>query len=249
VRNSGAAFGFAPAGATLFLVASVVVWIGLVAYVARNPIGEWSGVVLGLILGGTMGNGYDRIVPGTVTDFINFHFWPVFNVADAAISNRAALMIAGYLPRRNPAGHRLRGRRHRGHQQACRHGRPPGAWALHRNPRPCPARPRWRLVRGRRRGAAGRGAPPRQGHVGPDRGRPERCEPPSSVRAAQGPLAEPDVPRHRPGPDHGRRRRAGRPHRPAPARAQTHGGGRGRPLRADAVPGRRTESNPYAFAV
>jgi len=104
VRNSGAAFGFAPAGATLFLVASVVVWIGLVAYVARNPIGEWSGVVLGLILGGTTGNGYDRIVHGTVTDFINFHFWPVFNVADAAISIGVVLMIAGYLLRRNPAG-------------------------------------------------------------------------------------------------------------------------------------------------
>ena len=104
VRNSGAAFGFAPAGATLFLIASVVVWIGLVAYVARNPIGEWSGVVLGLILGGTMGNGYDRIVHGTVTDFINFHFWPVFNVADAAISIGVVLMIAGYLLRRNPAG-------------------------------------------------------------------------------------------------------------------------------------------------
>jgi signal peptidase II len=103
VRNSGAAFGFAPAGATLFLIASVVVWIGLVAYVARNPIGEWSGVVLGLILGGTMGNGYDRIVHGTVTDFINFHFWPVFNVADAAISIGVVLMIAGYLLRRNPA--------------------------------------------------------------------------------------------------------------------------------------------------
>ena len=104
VRNSGAAFGFAPAGATLFLVASVVVWIGLVAYVVRNPIGEWSGVVLGLILGGTMGNGYDRIVHGTVTDFINFHFWPVFNVADAAISIGVVLMIAGYLLRRNPSG-------------------------------------------------------------------------------------------------------------------------------------------------
>jgi signal peptidase II len=104
VRNSGAAFGFAPAGATLFLVASVVVWIGLIVYVVRNPIGEWGGLVLGLILGGTTGNGYDRIVHGTVTDFINFHFWPVFNVADAAISIGVVLMIAGYLLRRSPAG-------------------------------------------------------------------------------------------------------------------------------------------------
>jgi len=104
VRNSGAAFGVAPAGATLFLLASVLVAIGLVVYVARNPINEWTSVVLGLILGGTLGNGFDRIFHGTVTDFINFHFWPVFNVADAAISTGVVLMIAGYLLRRSPAG-------------------------------------------------------------------------------------------------------------------------------------------------
>ena len=60
--------------------------------------------LLGLILGGTLGNGYDRVVHGTVTDFINFHFWPVFNVADSAISIGVLLMIAGYLLRRSPAG-------------------------------------------------------------------------------------------------------------------------------------------------
>ena len=102
VRNSGAAFGVAPAGATLFLVASVLVAIGLVVYVARNPITDWTSLVLGLILGGTLGNGYDRIFHGTVTDFINFHFWPVFNVADASISIGVVLMIAGYLLRRSP---------------------------------------------------------------------------------------------------------------------------------------------------
>lgn len=100
VRNSGAAFGFAPAGATLFLVASIVVAIGLVVYVARNPGTPWNDAVLGLILGGTLGNGYDRVVFGTVTDFINFHFWPVFNIADSAISVGVVLLIATYLLRR-----------------------------------------------------------------------------------------------------------------------------------------------------
>ena len=104
VRNSGAAFGFAPAGASLFLIASVVVAIGLVIYVARNPGTRWTDGTLGLIMGGTLGNGYDRVVHGTVTDFINFHFWPVFNVADSAISIGVLLMIAGYLLRRSPAG-------------------------------------------------------------------------------------------------------------------------------------------------
>jgi signal peptidase II len=103
VRNSGAAFGFAPAGAGFLLIASVVVAIGLLVYVARNSASPWSYAVLGLILGGTLGNGYDRIVYGTVTDFINFHFWPVFNVADSAISIGVVLLLAGYVLRRPSA--------------------------------------------------------------------------------------------------------------------------------------------------
>jgi signal peptidase II len=100
VRNSGAAFGFAPAGAILFLFASIVVAIGLVVYVVRNPGTPWNDAVLGLILGGTLGNGFDRVVYGTVTDFIDFHFWPVFNVADSAISVGVVLLIATYLIRK-----------------------------------------------------------------------------------------------------------------------------------------------------
>ena len=108
VHNSGAAFGTAPALAGFFLVASVVVAVGLVVYVARNPLQLWTYVTLGLIMGGTLGNGYDRIVHGTVTDFIDVHFWPVFNVADSAISIGVVLLIAAnVLRRREP--HELRG--------------------------------------------------------------------------------------------------------------------------------------------
>ena len=99
VKNSGAAFGVAPAGATFFLIASVVVSIGLVVYVVRNPGNSWTDATLGLILGGTLGNGFDRIAYGTVTDFINFHVWPVFNLADSAISVGVVLLIGGYLIR------------------------------------------------------------------------------------------------------------------------------------------------------
>jgi signal peptidase II len=97
VRNSGAAFGFAPAGAAFFLIASVVVSIGLAVYVARHPGELRTDAVLGLIMGGTVGNGYDRIVFGSVTDFINVHFWPVFNVADSAISIGVVALLAGYV--------------------------------------------------------------------------------------------------------------------------------------------------------
>jgi signal peptidase II len=102
VRNSGAAFGIAPAGAGLFLVASVAVAIGLAVYVMRNPGTTWNDAVLGLIMGGTVGNGFDRIVYGTVTDFVNFHFFPVFNVADSAISIGVVALLAGYVLRPTP---------------------------------------------------------------------------------------------------------------------------------------------------
>ena len=103
VRNSGAAFGFAPAGATIFLVASLVVAVGLAIYVARNPGDLQTDVILGLIMGGTLGNGFDRVMFGTVTDFINVHFWPVFNVADSAISIGVVALLAGYLLRKPAA--------------------------------------------------------------------------------------------------------------------------------------------------
>jgi signal peptidase II len=100
VHNSGAAFGIAPALAGIFLIASIAVSIGLAVYVYRNPGSEWTFGLLGLIMGGTVGNGYERLFNGTVTDFINFHFWPVFNVADAAVSTGVVLLIATYLLRR-----------------------------------------------------------------------------------------------------------------------------------------------------
>ncbi len=102
VRNSGAAFGFAPALAGIFLVASTLVAIGLAVYVARHPGDLLTDVALGLIMGGTLGNVSDRIAFGWVTDFINVHFWPVFNVADSAISIGVILLLARYVLRKQP---------------------------------------------------------------------------------------------------------------------------------------------------
>jgi signal peptidase II len=98
-QNSGAAFGFARNATLIFLVASIVIAVVLVAYTVRVPVDGWTGLVLGLVLGGTLGNGYDRLVHGQVTDFIALHWWPVFNVADSAISIGMVLLIAGYLLR------------------------------------------------------------------------------------------------------------------------------------------------------
>jgi len=56
---------------------------------------------LALILGGAVGNLYDRIIPGTVTDFLELYVgafrWPAFNVADSAISIGAGLVLLDLL--------------------------------------------------------------------------------------------------------------------------------------------------------
>jgi signal peptidase II len=104
--NAGAAFGVAQNGMLLvpFLVGSILVAIGLVFYIVRTPVGVWTGALLGLIMGGTVGNGYDRLFHRTVTDFIATGVWPVFNVADSAISVGVALLLVGYLVRSRSAG-------------------------------------------------------------------------------------------------------------------------------------------------
>jgi signal peptidase II len=105
-HNSGAAFGVAQEGTLLLLFAlgSVAVSIGLAYYVVRTPISAAVGALLGLIMGGTVGNGYDRLFNGTVIDFIAVHFWPVFNVADSAITVGVVLLLAGYVVRSQRAG-------------------------------------------------------------------------------------------------------------------------------------------------
>ena len=50
-------------------------------------------VLIGMILGGALSNGVDRLVQGSVVDFIDFHFWPVFNVADSCIVVAIVLLL------------------------------------------------------------------------------------------------------------------------------------------------------------
>ncbi|HID08368.1 MAG TPA: signal peptidase II, partial [Armatimonadetes bacterium] len=53
-------------------------------------------IALGLLLGGGMGNSIDRVIYGYVTDFIDVRIWPVFNIADSALSI-GAVMIALFI--------------------------------------------------------------------------------------------------------------------------------------------------------
>lgn len=95
VRNSGGAFGLFQSSTVPLTVISLVVVIGIVI-LSRNgrrlaPLVGWA---LALQLGGAIGNLADRIRLGYVVDFIDLRVWPVFNVADIAITGGILLLAA-----------------------------------------------------------------------------------------------------------------------------------------------------------
>ncbi len=103
-RNDGIAFGlFSETGSNKLLIAFSLAVLGLVGWMlwtaCRTPAAEhWTmRAALGLVLGGAVGNLYDRVVFGSVTDFLDFYLgrshFPVFNVADSAITVGAALLL------------------------------------------------------------------------------------------------------------------------------------------------------------
>ncbi len=98
VRNSGAAFSMATGYTWLLtLVASGVV-VGIV-WMGRRLVSPWWALGLGMILGGALGNLMDRFfrspgpLRGHVVDFLSIGWWPVFNVADAAVVGGAILLV------------------------------------------------------------------------------------------------------------------------------------------------------------
>ena len=100
--NRGASFSFlADAGGWqrwLLTGISVAVSALLIVWLIRLPKAQkLQGVALALILGGALGNLYDRMMAGYVIDFISVYFmdarFAIFNIADAAISIGAGLMI------------------------------------------------------------------------------------------------------------------------------------------------------------
>ncbi len=97
-RNAGAAFGIFQNFTFGFLVISTLVMIGILIYYWRLPANDWSGRLgLALVFGGAVANAYDRAVKGSVVDFIQVPHWPIFNVADSAVSVGVALLLLGTL--------------------------------------------------------------------------------------------------------------------------------------------------------
>jgi signal peptidase II len=104
VRNSGVAFGVFSGGGALVLVFTFLALALLLGYFARRPDRPWLWLPAGLLTGGALGNLFDRLVHGSVTDFIKLPLWPAFNVADMAITFGVLALLYVLEGRRRDAG-------------------------------------------------------------------------------------------------------------------------------------------------
>ena len=109
VHNPGAAFSFlSDAGGWqrwFFIALSSVVSVLISIWLVRLPAAlRWQATGLALVLGGAVGNLVDRVLYGYVIDFLDVYYrswhWPAFNVADAAITIGAVILLVDSF--RNP---------------------------------------------------------------------------------------------------------------------------------------------------
>lgn len=91
VLNTGTAFGLFKHAQWFFIIfaAAVSVFI-ILKHKTFQPKMQY---ILALVLGGALGNLFDRLVYGAVVDFIDFHVWPAFNIADSAVSIAVVLLL------------------------------------------------------------------------------------------------------------------------------------------------------------
>lgn len=98
VKNPGAAFGLLP-GAGSFIALGAIAAAVLIVLVVHRLEGRTEAAAMGLVLGGAVGNLLDRLfrgpgmLDGQVVDFVDFEYFPAFNVADSAITVGAGLAI------------------------------------------------------------------------------------------------------------------------------------------------------------
>lgn len=96
VLNNGTAFGLLKGQNVILAAFSGIVAVAITVYAVTHKIKNLAlSLVLGLILGGALGNLFDRVKFGCVVDFIDLRVWPVFNIADSAIT--VGVVILGIL--------------------------------------------------------------------------------------------------------------------------------------------------------
>lgn len=94
IVNHGAAFGILMHQRWIFLL--IVALLVTALYLGRHRLAKaplYARIGTGSLLGGALGNGWDRLYLGGVVDFFDFRIWPIFNVADIAICIGVPLLI------------------------------------------------------------------------------------------------------------------------------------------------------------
>ncbi|MBI3990795.1 MAG: signal peptidase II [Candidatus Omnitrophica bacterium] len=108
ITNTGGAFGLFKGQTRFFIMASLAAMFTILFLSFRRRKSKYPAVVktgLGFILGGTLGNLIDRLKYGYVIDFLDFRVWPVFNIADTAITLGTGLLIFSMLLHKKPDVH------------------------------------------------------------------------------------------------------------------------------------------------
>lgn len=103
--NKGTAFSLGSgSGLGAWLAAGALVVVTALVWRSHLVSTRWGATAFGLILGGAVGNivdraarGDDGIMSGAVVDFVDLQWWPVFNIADAAIVVGAILLVVGLI--------------------------------------------------------------------------------------------------------------------------------------------------------
>ncbi len=93
VQNKGAAFGLLYGKQEFLIIVGAILILLLFYFYFKLEMGGWIQLPLGFIIGGSFGNIIDRIFRHYVVDFIDFRFWPVFNIADTMINVGVFLTI------------------------------------------------------------------------------------------------------------------------------------------------------------
>ena len=98
VQNSGIAFGFFASATAAVIVLTLVAVAWMIGYFARSGARHpLLPVAVGLLIGGSVSNLADRIRLGHVTDFLDFRYWPAFNLADSFIVIGVGILLAALL--------------------------------------------------------------------------------------------------------------------------------------------------------
>jgi len=100
IQNTGIAFGLFKNMQPIMIIINVLI-ICVIIYYLKDIKNRKLAISISLILGGAFGNLIDRIFLGTITDFIKISIWPVFNIADSAITIGAILLAIYFIKKKH----------------------------------------------------------------------------------------------------------------------------------------------------